>query len=146
MPATPNPYEVLRIAVLVSNDEIVTRGTSLIVAESSEEQKRKYRSAVEALTTHPLEKAHHKFWEPAGAAYRDTAEEAFVSRYGTGPLDREVLNQRVRVFLDQDCGGERLLDAMIPRPQPPGKIEDCHPTGTPQTPLNVPFDPGDLFR
>jgi curved DNA-binding protein CbpA len=145
MPSTPNPYEVLRIAVLASEDEIVTRGIGLIQAESSEDRKKQFRSAVEALTTHPKDRAYHQFWEPAGAGYRDAAEEAFLTRYGAGPVDREALTERVRVFLEQDCAAERLLDSLMPGPAPPAHIEDVHPAGTPQTPLQLELEPRDLF-
>lgn len=145
MPNTPNPYEALRITILASNDEIVACGTGLIEAESSEQRKRQYRFAVEALTTHPQEPAYHKFWEPSGTSYRDAVEEAFVARYGTEPVDRDALNQRVRIFLAEDCAAERLLDAMMPGPEPPDEIEDCHPGSTPQTPFRVAVEPGELF-
>ena len=145
MPNTPNPFEVLRITTLASRDEIVARATSLIDAESNEERRRQYRSAVEALTTHPQDSAYHKFWEPAGTAYRDAAEEAFRVSYGTEPVDRAALNQRVRVFLAEDCSAERLLGEMMPGPEPPAEIEHCHPGSTPQSPFRVPVEPGDLF-
>lgn len=142
----PNPYETLRITVLASNDEIVTRGLRLIEAESGEERKRQLRSSVEALTTHPQDPPYHKFWEPAGASYQDAAEEAFLARYGTDPVDRKAMNQRANAFLVEDCAAERLLDGMMPGPEPPGEIEDCHPGGTPQTTFRVAVEPGELFR
>src|ERR1017187_7852828 len=145
MPSAPNPYEVLRIVVSAPEDEIVSRAIGLIQAESSEDRKKQFRSAVEALTTHPKDRAYHQFWEPAGAGYRDTAEEAFLARYGAGPVDHEALMERVRVFLEEDCAAQRLLDSLLPGPAPPAVIEACHPAGTPQTPLQLEVEPRDLF-
>ncbi|MCX6627082.1 MAG: hypothetical protein NTW28_05580 [Candidatus Solibacter sp.] len=141
----PNPYEILRIAAVAPEDEIVARGIGLIQAESGEDRRKQIRSAVEALTTHPKDRAYHQFWEPAGAAYRDAAEEAFLTRYGAGPVDRAALTERMRVFLEQDCAPGRLLDSLMPGPAPPARIEDCHPAGTPQTPLRLEFEPRELF-
>jgi hypothetical protein len=146
MPNTPNPYEVLRIPILASKDEIVICGTRLIEAESGEKRRMQYRAAVEALTTHPQELVYHKFWEPAGASYRDADEEAFLARFVAEPVDREALNRRARTFLTEDCAAERLLDALMSGPEPPREIKDCHPGSTPQTPLQVAVEPGELFR
>lgn len=145
MSDTPNPYEVLRIAVFASGDEIVGRGISLIQSEPGEERRKRFRSAVEALTTHPKERFYHQFWEPAGAGYQDAVEDAFLARYGAGPVDRDALTQRVRAFLERDCAAGRLLDSMMPGPAPPAVIEDCHPAGTPQTPLQLALEPLELF-
>lgn len=145
MPSIPNPYEALGLTIVASSEEIVIRGTSLIEAEPVEERRMQYHFAVEALTTHPLEPAYHKFWEPAKTSYREPAEEAFLARYGTEPVNRDALNQRARIFLAEDCAALSLLDAMMPAPEPPAELEDCHPGGAPQTPLRMAIEPGELF-
>lgn len=142
----PNPYEILRITVLASNEDVVARGLRLIEEESGEERKRQLRSAVEALTTHPQDPPYHKFWEPSGANYRDAPEEAFLARYGVDPVDRQALKERAGIFLTEDCAAERLLDGMSLGPAPPVELADCHPGDTPWTPFRVAVEPGELFQ
>lgn len=146
MPNTPNPYELLRISVLATVDEIVARGTALMAAESCEERQRPYRSAVDALVTNPQDRTYHKFWEPSGTAYRHPSDDAFCTRYGSEPVDRDAMNQRTTRFLTEDCAGGRLLSAMLPPPEPPHDIVACRPGCTPQTLFRVKFEPGELFQ
>lgn len=141
----PNPYETLRITVLASIDEVVARGVRLIEIESSDERKKQLRSAVEALTTHPQDPPYYKFWEPAGTSYRNPAEEAFLARYGTDPVDRDALNQRAAAFLAEDCAAECLLE-LISGAEPLADLADFHPGNPPQTPFHVAVEPGELFR
>ena len=140
-----NPYETLRCPVLASEDEIVARGVARMELEASEERKRRFRAAVEALTTHPQEAAYYKFWEPAGTAYEHADEEAFLARYGAEPVEREPLGQRARSFLAGDCAAVRLLDDLIPGPRPPSEFEECDPGSAPQTPLRLAIEPREWF-
>jgi hypothetical protein len=145
MPTMPNPYETLQIAATATTAEVAAAGMVLIEAESDDDRKLLYRSAVEALTTHPGERDYHRFWEPCGSRYPDAAEAAFAERYGAAPVDRADLQRRARAFLDEDCSGKRLFEAMVQVPRPPVRIEDCHPAGTIESPLTADSGPGAFF-
>jgi len=146
MPNTLNPYELLRISVLATVDEIVARGIALMAAEPCEERQWPYRSAVDALVTNSQDRDYHKFWEPSDTVYRRPSDDAFFTRYGSDPVDRDALNKRAARFLTEDCAGERLLSAMLPPPEPPHNIEAYSAGCMPQTPFRVNFDPAELFQ
>lgn len=145
MPSLPNPYEVLQIAARSSAAEVVARGQELIATAAGEDEKQSLRSAVEVLATHPRERAYHKFWEPSGSAYGNTAEADFRRRHGKPPVTRREIRQRAAAFVDEECSPLRLLKSLAPELAPPADLVASPPGDAGWSREETSVEPSEIF-
>jgi hypothetical protein len=141
---TPNPHEVLRISARATRAEAIARAGQLVGETAEEDLRHGYRLAIEALATHPQDRAYHQFWEPPDTEYEEEAEAQFCRQSRTGPVERKSLNRRVKAFVENDCASHRLLESVDASLAPPNDLEALNPGGAPLAPLCLPLEPWEL--
>jgi hypothetical protein len=104
----PNPYLLLRVGTTASKQEVIQRSRELSQETLDRDEQAELRRAVEEICQHPVRHARCQFWEPPNTCYNDEALDRFCEAYRNPPFTRQMLEDRRRRFIEEDCSAKRL--------------------------------------
>ena len=87
----PNPFEILKLPINATNKDIVSRGQELCDLAVTEEERLRYRWAMEQLITHPLTRLEYELFEMPVTEYDDWVWDQFIRKHAKNPINLKAL-------------------------------------------------------
>jgi hypothetical protein len=108
-----NPFEVLKLPTNATNSTIVETGKELFELAVTENERLKYRDAIQNLITNPAIRLEYELFEAPNVKYENSDWERFTRIHRKNPVNLSALISKTSPPTLQDFNLEQLIDMLL---------------------------------
>lgn len=109
----PNPFQILKLPIHATNEEIVARWEELSLLAKTPEQQHLYQWASEQLITNPATRLEYEIFEVPSSLYEDDEWERFQRKHRKNPITAASLMDLAEPVTEKDFDFAKLIDIFL---------------------------------